>query len=211
VEGDWDEYDDADFPPEYQKTRNGHFRLGTGFPNEDEYLYVKPEDYRGLRSHLRMTVAHTRPRNAYVYPETRGGARPSEALNDLRTPGPGGQPKLFGMSSTPGSSKVEWLGGTKEGRPHLLTMLGIAQNRTQQEYGRDLSPSEDLSPYSSKLVGNLAKRGVLQGDVETRASNDIGFQRPQTIYTEDSEPIPASEVKRGKRTMARILKSKRKS
>ena len=214
--GGWDEYDD----PQPLK-RTAHFRMGRLGPDvfgvhgyhEDTYEYSKPDDRGELRSPLTATVVHHAPETTIAYPHSPqfsgygSMAQEREATADLRTPGPGGQGKLFGLASKPGRSVVDWLGGTKEGRPHAMTMLGIAANRTQRDFGRRLEPSDNLSPLSARFVGGLAKRGVLSSQVETQASNDIDFLPVANRTDPESTPIPTSEVRAGKRTARRLLRS----
>ena len=215
AKGDWDEYDEPPLP------RTAHFRMGRFGPDqlgvhglhEDTYEYSKPDERGDLRSPLTASVLHHAPETSIAYPSHPGFsgygsvALENAATTDLRTPGPGGQGKLFGMASRPGRSVVDWLGGTKAGRPHVMTMLGVAQNRTRQDFGRSLEPSDNLSPHSATFVSHLAKRGVLSSQVETQASNDIDFlSRPNRTDVNQTTPIPASEVKRGKRTARRLLR-----
>jgi hypothetical protein len=129
-----------------------------------------------------------------------------EAKRDLDTPGLGGQPKLFGMATTPGRSTVSVMIGTREGRVHAGTMLGIAQMQNIRDYGRSLLPSGDLSPHSAKLAKHLHQLGATS-EVPAEASNhlDFGMYAP-TYKGKGNDRLSAQEVSAGRNHMRRVVR-----
>ena len=198
----------------------------------DTYRYAKenpePEDWNGWETHQTLGIGHTPPKTGYAdwqgNTSASGGLRnpdhnhlvreAHEEISDNQMLAASSskprQLKLFGMGYEPGRSKVEYMGGTREGRVMTGTMLGIAQNDTMRERGRGLEPSEDLSEHSSKLVGNLRKKGVVAGEGTPEITNDLQFDRfPEPLhgfgYSEQTR-LPHAEVMAGRETARRILR-----
>jgi len=202
----------------------------------DQYDYIKPvfgpqwdRDQQAVvhnmrdRSLLTMTVEHTPGSTAYAgIPKKEQGfdwedsepyQRPYDterAQADFERPHPDNpdQPKLFGMHSTPGESKVDYMVGTEGGRTHAMTMLGIAQNKTIQDYGRSLMPSTDLSPHSHKLASHLSEKAGTKAPPVSGPSNGMGFSDEPGIYNRQrtSREIDAGEVRRGRNLVRRVVK-----
>jgi hypothetical protein len=178
------------------------------------------------RSLLTMTVEHEPPHVAYAgIRETKRRDRadwedddeyktsPPEAAAakaDFEAPHPDNpnQPKLFGMHTTPGTSKVDYMVGTREARSYAMTLIGIAQNRSIQNYGRSLMPSTDLSPHSSKLASHLSEKAGTKAPPAGGPSNGMGFNDEPGIYNRQrsSTEIDASEVRRGRNLVRRVVK-----
>lgn len=56
-------------------------------------------------------------------------------------------------------------------------MVGVAEMTARRETGKDLKPSDDLSPYSLQFSRHLASRGALHGeDLPPAPSNDLDFR-----------------------------------
>jgi hypothetical protein len=176
------------------------------------------------RSLLTMTVEHHPPHVAYAgIPEsTRPRAdweddeprtlplEAAAAKTDFETPHPDNpdQPKLFGMHTTPGTSKVDYMVGTREGRTYAMTMLGIAQNRSIQNHGRSLMPSTDLSPHSHKLAEHLSEKAGTKAPPVGGPSNGMGFNEEPGIYNRQtsSKEIDPGEIHRGRGLVKRMIK-----
>ena len=167
------------------------------------------------RSHLKMEIQHVAPSVSYADREgTTSGMDWPKAAADLDIPDPKtGTPKLFGMHESPGRSEVFLASGTRQGRAHFGTMLGIAMNETQRDYGRNLTPSEDLSPHSSRVVRHAQQRGLVSPGESAEQTNEMDFE-PATVgipYIENYKEIPKAEVKAGKRTIRRTLKNRKRN
>jgi hypothetical protein len=183
------------------------------FMDIDTYDYVKPDPdpHWPDETHLTMSVSHGPGKNVFVTPETPEREKHftelhSEATRDLHSSQTAGAPKLFGMASYPGESRVDYLQGTKAARVHVATMLGIAQNRNITQRGRSLTAATDLSEHSHRLVGHLAQKGVTDHPAEV--SNSLGFvdSHAYDTYGPTPETISPGEVAQGRKTMRRVLK-----
>jgi hypothetical protein len=197
----------------------------------DEYKYSteSPQAITGWEEQQSLTVLHEPAKASYVLRTPHGlqeqgssgftqsdNARMYHAQNDLYGRTPGGemsrQGKLFGMGYDPGSSVVDYMAGTREGRSMSLTMLGIAQNQTQQKYGRSLTPSTNLSEHSAQLVGHLREKGIVPpgegGQIRPPITNDMQFRDyPMTHFTETGErQMSHEEVMAGRRTSRQMIR-----
>lgn len=221
----------------HENVNKGQFRIQTG-PNETQIDYVRPHEvppqHPGQSTHvseLMMMVYHRPDRTAYDYADhdnvpwtdfnsihTGPSPEPSDpdpgspgmrmARRDRLSPDDANQPTLFGMHTDPGVSKVDFLVGTKRGRIHAGTMLGIAQNRNITERGRSLVASDDLSPHSHRMVNKLASAGATDPTEHEDPNNSMTFREaPYSYhYMDDSEAISPSEARGGRNTIRRALK-----
>lgn len=128
----------------------------------------------------------------------------------------GGQLPLFLQHHVAAHETVDSLFAARGHQQAAMTMVGMAQNWNRQQFGRDLVPSDNVSPHSAKLVGHLKERGVVGADAEDTPSNDYGFDDPQaaaipvsrarSLYDRD---VPEDEVRRGRMTIRSIVGRRR--
>lgn len=122
------------------------------------------------------------------------------------------QQSLFNHQSSPGSSKIITMGGTRSAAPAMMVGLGIAANDTAKRYGREMDFSNNLSPHSRNLVQKLSDKGAV--DAPTNLSNnDSDFTSgPEDIYLgKDSHSYSEAEVNAGRRTLRSVLGKRQKS
>jgi hypothetical protein len=214
-----------------------HHRRGYAGKTTDQYDYVKkmpteqwdrdletivsvPKD----RSLLSMTVEHQPTHNAYAgipgetrprrdWEEQEHVPLPHEieaAKADFEAPHPDNpdQPKLFGMHTRPGTSKVDYMVGPKEGRAHAMTAIGIAQNRTIQDFGRSLMPATDLSPHSHKLAQHLAEKAGTKAPPVSGPTNGMTFNDEPGMYhhRQSDRVVGPEEVRQGRNLTRRVIK-----
>lgn len=82
----------------------------------------------------------------------------------------------------PGPSKVQYLvsRNTSGGKMAAMTMLGMADMDARADTGHPLQPSDDLSPYSMRIVRHLSRRGVVHpADVPDDIGNDMDFNQAE--------------------------------
>ena len=191
---------------------------------DDEYhLYRHSGDNEGVpqvKYGIRMSVHHEPDYTHYAYPPTRepgfqGGTQLPSAI-DYRTPGPGGQMKLFGMDHEPGESHVDFMESTKQSRIHAPTLLAIAQQDTKQQYGRELGASNDRSAHSEKLVQHLqgkmgkqfserAMSNNMRFDTESEGSNSRNAMT-KTALSRGRSIVPTGQVRQAQQTVRNILR-----
>jgi hypothetical protein len=210
--GDWYEYT----KPDPIGKRHVHLTLATN-QMPDRTVYATPSDNATISSseweHLTGTRHRTQDRVPgrqgedvdYHGATSSGGDHLLAAKRDLETPGPGGQGKLFGMSTKPGRSTVSVLMGTREGRVHAPTALGIAQMQNIQDFGRTLLPSGDLSPHSAKLAKNLHQRGATS-EAPAPASNHMDFGIALSYSGKNNDVVPQQAVRAGRNLTRRVAR-----
>lgn len=93
--------------------------------------------------------------------------------------------------------------------PHVATLLGAAINEHRRVTGSSTSlpmPSEDLSPFSSKLVRNSRKKGIPvpenPDNSDSRITNDITRYSMNSLKY-DGEDFPGTPLSTGERSAAR--------
>jgi hypothetical protein len=162
---------------------------------------------------LRAEVHHRKGSVSYAYPASDDDSRASygyPAGRDLDDAMAEGKPKLFGSHEIPGRSEVYSMFGTKEGRVHVGTLLGIAARDTALNHGRELSSPDDLSPHSARLVQNLQNRGALDSEAPSEVQNEYDFYaNPFPSHMMAGEKIPDTEVKSGRDLMRSMLRAGR--
>lgn len=119
-----------------------------------------------------------------------------------------GQVPLFKHESQRHSAKVDYLRTTPGARALVGPLLGIA-GREQMAKGEALTPSDDLSRHSGRMVEKLNKN--LGTQFESGVMNDLTFQNQLSLGFADefADSIPQSEVDAGRKTMRRVLRSGR--
>ena len=91
----------------------------------------------------------------------------------------------------PTQHKVALLQMAKGHGAAAMTALGIAQNRAAAEHNK-LTPDTSLSPFSSRLVQNAQRRGLVTESRESGVSN-------YTTHMIPSDPMPPNQYRPGRR------------
>lgn len=136
-----------------------------------------------------------------------------------------GQQAFFIHESSKPTSTVEYMMSTKGGRVANMTQLGMAARDTLLRHGRELRPSDDLSPHSTRLVNKLEEKGVTKN--RKALSNSLGFEpkpfpaEPLQGFGADGqsnrlsrgqfEPVPDADVEGGRRMIRSVLGGKKRS
>lgn len=103
-----------------------------------------------------LAVHHGENFTDYAYPNETG-ANFGKSGEDLKTPGPGGQMKLFGTYHDEGESKVDLLRTAPSARVHVPAILALAaQDLARTHPLRTLDASNDRSRFSEALVDKLS-------------------------------------------------------
>ena len=108
---------------------------------------------------------------------------------------PEGEAEVAGMRVAPGHRHITG------------TMIGIAASK-MAEKGLKMTPSDDLSEHSSRLVGHLQDRGLVTGTRFADATNDIDFlpSRPVPATHRLGQRLNTDEVNEGRQHIRRLLK-----
>lgn len=204
-----------DFGPQFMKfteTRLPPTEWTTETPNFIEQNFNRPgrtDNYvyfpnpTSIGAHL--GVNHYGGSTTYRYPVE---GRESEWA-DATTTEEEGQIPAFLMSSTPPSSTVSVLGGTKASRIPAMTMLGIAEVDTNEEFGRSLTPSNNLSRHSRRLVEHLEGVGAATAPPTTYLNTvDFWPYNKNASAVHRYKEIPDERVRAGRSRVRSILKRK---
>ena len=152
---------------------NPEDRVRTGSPHNTTYTHYRPVRPGVVEQALEIQVSHVPDVTHYAYADSPEKGE-HQAVADL-TSGP--EPKLFGMHTTPGKSAIVYASGTKEGRAHLGSMVGMAMEDTMREFpGRPMDVSQDLSQHSAKLVERSKARGLVKPEHTRRHENQMDFE-----------------------------------
>lgn len=168
----------------------------------DTYEYRPNPDEVGAR----LVVRHDEGMTDFKYP-----VEGHEAYWAKYRSGEDGQIPLFDMSNHAPTSTVDYMAGTKDARIPSMTMMGIAEVETNEEFGRGLSPSKSLSPHSQKLVSHLEDAGATKMP-DRISSNDLNFwDRNNLVYKpQPFQPVPEKTVKAGRSRVRSIVKASKK-
>lgn len=168
----------------------------------DTYEYRPNPDEVGAR----LVVRHDEGMTEFQHP-----VEGHEAYWAKHRYGEDGQIPLFEMSNHAPTSTVDYMAGTKDARIPSMTMMGIAEVETNEEFGRGLSPSKSLSPHSQKLVSHLEDAGATKMP-DRISSNDLNFWgRNNLVYrAQPFQPVPEKTVKAGRSRVRSIVKASKK-
>lgn len=125
-----------------------------------------------------------------------------------------GQGQLFRMNTHKPAATVELMEMTRGARHVVPALLGAMQNRAWDKgYPEGLSTPTDLSPHSSKLIGGLQKRGVVDKNAASEVTNDMDWtpEPPKDWYrpTHIENVLPDSEMRQGMKTTRSMIRAAR--
>lgn len=168
------------------------------------YEAAEPDRYEPdthVRSHVYMRTRYT-PADDYIHYFPREGLYHNDA-----------QKELFYHSHTPAVNEVRTVSGTERGRAHFPLLLSVANNDSLRKFGIPLSPPDDLSIHSLRVVRNLQNRGLVDPDASIPESptNSITFDAQpdwHPIY-DDQKEIPKREMAAGKSALREMLRKRK--
>lgn len=106
--------------------------------------------------------------------------------------------------------QVLYLGGAEEGRPHLMTMLGLIHRSAIRENKTLTVDPSDVSKHSLKLVNNLVSRGLIpeSSNPTTKKLNKMSFVGDEWEYPlHVGSRIPTVEVEAARQHAFNLLRS----
>ena len=124
----------------------------------------------------------------------------------------GEQGELFHHQGGPHEAEVHLMEVNKSATGLVPTLLGVMQNRAYAKgFPQGLSTPTDLSPHSSKLIGNLQARGIVPKNRSTEVTNDMDFPdeeygAPAYRHEKYHDPISAEEHAAGRKTTRDTLR-----
>jgi hypothetical protein len=116
---------------------------------------------------------------------------------------------LFLHDSKPATTKVDAMESTKEDRVAAMTMMGIADRESQLEGRGPLTPSNDLSKHSLRMVKHLEEKGATTTDV-TSPTNDFSFLPKggaPFFGNLSTTELPDDAVQAGRRRVREVLRT----
>lgn len=184
-----------------------------GYSRDKHYYFAgepQKDDPDFIDSHLSMATKYTPREDDILYPEEDQNEYLSTRWDRQWIKGQ--QMQLFQHYMTPESHEVSYASGTERGRTHFPLLLSIANNDSMERYGIPLTPSHDLSHHSLKFVNNLQRKGIVGDDpyIPDEPTNNMTFENypsPKSVY--NLEPVGESEVKKGKESLRKMLRTSR--